>query len=791
MTNRTKQVVHRFTLLLSLVLVAFGASAQEVQHLIVKTTGSRTALKQTIQAMGGHIDYEYQNVPAVAASMSPQAALALRGVTNFHIIKDYDLSVPDSPSLRNPTPAQVDATRAQVVDLSQAIAKTPKSPADYSFNNTIIRANVLQNAGDFGQGVVVGVIDTGVANNPAKVPSLAGSVIGGEDFLSTDPVPSATSTKNGLHGTWVGGMIASHVIFFFPNTDCLPLSIQFNSPSSVIDGALFNLPGFLGVPVIGVAPAAKLYAFKVFPSTGGGTRSSTVIAAMDRALTIKKNFLAGMPVVPVSGSGTEDDPFVFNSLNIQVLNLSLGGPEIFAGRNAEDILSDQLVDAGIVVSIAAGNSGPSGTTTQSPGTGLDALTMGATLTPTHDRIFADWFTCRIQKKGPSAIGTGLLFHPTDFDQVAFFSSRGPTPDGRVNVGAVTAGTSNFAQGADGGLYFISGTSFAAPTGAGAAALLAAAVPNASATEIRNALIRGANDDLLSEHSTPFDRGGGYLDLVRALERLQDDKAVDDSTPVNFFSGSVEENLAHVGIEPLEVDPGGTISRSASLRPGDRKEFYVRIPKNAGSVTLNLTDVTPLSPPSEQNLLFGDDLIVAVHQAKMTGGAGGEYAVPPTSVSAPASVTIPNPEPGFMRVTLTGDSTNAGRISAKFTMTATLRAQPTVAFDGVIADGQNLFVPFTVPAGLSQATFELTWEHDWTHYPTNDLDLVLVDPKGNLNFDGATLNGRERAVIKNPMAGQWTLVIIGFSVFGHAPQGDGTTPTPAGTDEFNVQIFLNP
>jgi hypothetical protein len=83
------------------------------------------------------------------------------------------------------------------------------------------------------------------------------------------------------------------------------------------------------------------------------------------------------------------------------------------------------------------------------------------------------------------------------------------------------------------------------------------------------------------------------------------------------------------------------------------------------------------------------------------------------------------------------------------------------------------------------------EHDWTHYPTNDLDLVLIDPNGNLNFDGATLNGRERAVVKNPTPGHWTLAIVGFSVFGRAPQGDGTTPTPPGTDEFKAEIFLTP
>jgi len=183
--------------------------------------------------------------------------------------------------------------------------------------------------------------------------------------------------------------------------------------------------------------------------------------------------------------------------------------------------------------------------------------------------------------------------------VSYFSSRGPSADGRVTVGAVTAGENNFAQAANGGLFFISGTSFAAPTGAGAAALLIAATPRASAKEIRNALIRGANDDLLSEHSTPFDRGW-RLSRPRAIpQAAAKDPEVDDSTFINAFTSSVGENLDNADVETTKIAPGETISGSAKLRPGDRKEFFIRIPKNVGSVTLN-ANVTPLSPPSQQN-----------------------------------------------------------------------------------------------------------------------------------------------------------------------------------------------
>ena len=778
----------RVALGLALSFFAVPAFPQQ-QHLIVKTKGSRDALRQAILGLGGQIDIEYQNIPAVAATLPPQALLTLRGIPDFQVLKDLEIHIPQPNHFHGAATAQIDASGATVVDLSKAAGVTPRAPADYAFNNTLIHANVLQDQGNLGQGVVVGVIDSGIANNPGQVASLAGSVIGGESFVVGDSVASATSTHNGLHGTWVSNMIAAHAIFFFPSDSCLPLSVKANAPDSVIDGTPFGLPGTTGIPIVGVAPAARLYAFKVFPSNSDSTRSSLVIAAMDRALTLKKNFLDAQTVAPVSGTGTEDDPFVFNSLNIQVLNLSLGGPDLFAGRSAEALIDSELLNAGIVVSISAGNAGPSGGTIESPGNGLAAFAVGSATTPTHDRIFNDLVACA--DGGTRAIGTGALAHPTSFDQVSFFSSRGPTADARVGVSAVTAGDDNLAQGADGFLYIITGTSFSAPTAAGAAALLANAVPSATARQIRNALLLGANDALLSSRTTSFDSGAGYLDVAASLKKLQDTQEARDNVPVSFFTSSVALNLLLAGVVPDFLLPGGSVSHEAhSLQAGDRRDFFIEIPKNVGSVTLNITDVD-LDSPDKQNALFGDDVIVAVHQAKMTGGTADDYAIPPALVVGPASVTIPNPEPGFLRVTLMADSTNAGRATVKFKLSAALKPRPDGVFTGSIADQQVQFIPFTVPAGLSQATFELTWDNDWTHYPTNDLDLVLIDPSGNLNLDGVTLNGRERAVIKNPVAGQWTLAILGSTVFGTAPQGDGSTPTPPGTDQFKAEIFLTP
>ena len=59
--------------------------------------------------------------------------------------------------------------------------------------------------------------------------------------------------------------------------------------------------------------------------------------------------------------------------------------------------------------------------------------------------------------------------------------------------------------------------------------------------------------------------------------------------------------------------------------------------------------------------------------------------------------------------------------------------------------------------------ELEWDNDWGAYPTNDIDLALQPPTGAPILDGATINAPERAGINNPVAGEWTAIVDGFSV----------------------------
>jgi hypothetical protein len=133
---------------------------------------------------------------------------------------------------------------------------------------------------------------------------------------------------------------------------------------------------------------------------------------------------------------------------------------------------------------------------------------------------------------------------------------------------------------------------------------------------------------------------------------------------------------------------------------------------------------------------------------------------------PATFTVDNPQTGLARLALQGDSTNGGNVSARVTVTRERRFGGLPTSVATIEQDEIDFIEVDVPAGASKAVFELAWLQNWARYPTNDLELVLQDPAGNVIESGATANSPERVEINNPTAGRWTAEIIGFTVFGH-------------------------
>jgi len=195
----------------------------------------------------------------------------------------------------------------------------------------------------------------------------------------------------------------------------------------------------------GVAPDASLLAAKVLRGDGSGMMSDV---------------MAGIEWAVEQGA--------------QVINLSLGGPPTPCdGSDALSTMCDAAVDAGVVVCVAAGNSGPGSRTIGSPGCARKVITVGATVSG-----------------------------PTEQDSIANFSSRGPTADGRVKPDVSLPGVdiiSCRALGTSMGTVVddhytrASGTSMATPHCTGVAALLLQAAPDLSPEQVKARIMQAGRD----------------------------------------------------------------------------------------------------------------------------------------------------------------------------------------------------------------------------------------------------------------------------------------------------------
>jgi hypothetical protein len=181
------------------------------------------------------------------------------------------------------------------------------------------------------------------------------------------------------------------------------------------------------------------------------------------------------------------------------------------------------------------------------------------------------------------------------------------------------------------------------------------------------------------------------------------------------------------------------------------------------------------PPDEQNQLFGDDILLAVHSSKTSAIGEGDYQV--FTFTLGGTFVIADPEEGIMRITVNGDWTNAGQIGASVHVFSLTDPVPGITTQGTIGNGDTVIVPLTIPAGTGVADFRLSWRETWGQYPTNDIDLILVRPNNTVDFGGATINNPEHVVVNNPAAGNWLVVINGFDV-------------AARSDKFELRIALD-
>lgn len=234
----------------------------------------------------------------------------------------------------------------------------------------------------------------------------------------------------------------------------------------------------------GVCPDIDIIDLRVLDENGEGNEFA-IMSAMQfvRDLNARKDFVA-----------------------VHGVNLSLSIPHDVAnyacGRTPVCEEAERLVGSGIVVVAAAGNSG-----------------RARYLTPSNE-IDDGFRTVSITDPGnaESVITVGAT-HRRDAHTygVSYFSSRGPTGDGRLKPDLVAPGEKIRSTVPEDGDDRMDGTSMAAPHVSGAAALIMARNPELIGQPRRiKEVICNAATDLGRER---YFQGAGFLDVLRALQSI--------------------------------------------------------------------------------------------------------------------------------------------------------------------------------------------------------------------------------------------------------------------------------
>jgi serine protease AprX len=331
------------------------------------------------------------------------------------------LSVTATVNVMNELAKRSDVAVISSDDLQIAPVGGPAEP-----NVSLVNAPVLWSQGYDGQGVVVANMDSGVDVNH---PDLSGRWRGGSNSWY-DPYGQHPTTPIDLsgHGTQTMGVIVG---------------------------------GDAGGTTVGVAPGARWIAVRIFNDSGSST-----------ATAIHSGFQWLLD--PDQNPSTADAPNVVNN------SWTYASPGCYLDFEPD---LQSLRAAGILPIFAAGNGGPSGSTSYSPANNPSAFAVGAI--NNNNRLYA------YSSRGPTTCG----------------GSTGPYPE--LVAPGVNIHTTDLY-----GMYTAStGTSLAAPHVAGGLALLLSASPNLPANIQQNALINSAVDLGVAGPDDIY--GYGRLDIAAA------------------------------------------------------------------------------------------------------------------------------------------------------------------------------------------------------------------------------------------------------------------------------------
>ncbi|MEA2754149.1 MAG: hypothetical protein QOJ54_438 [Aliidongia sp.] len=371
-----------------------------------------------------------------------------------------------------------------------------------NLSSSTVKADAARNSfGTSGKDILWAVVDTGVDKTHPhfqKYKNLElGNPIAHRDFTRGDApdaelATSACVDKKG-HGTHVAGIIAGE--YRAQNGQQIVATVQRRDESgSVVPETITDIP-----VMSGMAPECKLLSLKVLDDDGKGL-ASNLIAAIEY-------------IQELNGGGRR--------IRVHGVNMSIGydfEPKWFAcGQSPLCVEVDRLVRSGVVVVVAAGNTGygynqslsrgpvaaGQDVTINDPGNADLAITVGST-----------------HREMPHIYG------------VSYFSSKGPTGDGRLKPDMVAPGEkiiscqsgngassgTEAAQAANAAFYKEdSGTSMAAPHVSGVvAAFLSVRREFIGKPEAVKEIFMSTATDL---KRAVYFQGKGLVDLMRAIQSV--------------------------------------------------------------------------------------------------------------------------------------------------------------------------------------------------------------------------------------------------------------------------------
>ncbi|MEU8262675.1 S8 family serine peptidase [Micromonospora sp. NPDC048999] len=308
-----------------------------------------------------------------------------------------------------------------------------------------------------------------------------------------------------------------------------------------------------------------------------------------------------------------------------VVNLSLGGSNGLKVDPLAEAVNSLTAQHGTLFVIAAGNNGDDGTV-NSPATAEAALAVAAF---------------------------------TKSDELADFSSRGPSADGWAvkpeiaapGVDIVAARSKDGFLGEPGQLYMpLNGTSMATPHVAGAAALLSQAHPQWAAAQLKSTLMASAKP---SHGVGVFAQGAGRVDVARAITQQV------TTTPTSVTFGLQEWPHDNDEVRSSTVTYHNSGSAPVTLRLG------LTTDAPAGIFSLS-TDTVTVPAGGQASVTLSAD---TRQGGDVTGGLGGQVTATASGVSVQTPFGVVREELKYpVKVT----ATERGGAPADDAMTVLLR-----------------------------------------------------------------------------------------------------------------------